>query len=129
MTTRRKPFPPHKHLWQDRYTRDWRYECRVCGKKSRNRLTQDVAFREPLRLTSTHWDFTTGRVTVTHSTLEPRQEPTATCDDCGAAIAPGTRFCPASDEAGCTERAFVRNGGAALCAQAAAARRAGKEHE
>jgi hypothetical protein len=43
---------PHKHLWQDRYTRDWRYVCSVCGLKSRNDFCQRPEFQEPYIITS-----------------------------------------------------------------------------
>lgn len=47
-----KKAAPHKHEWQNQYTRDWRYLCAICGKRSCNNLVQDRQFREPLRLTS-----------------------------------------------------------------------------
>ena len=34
------------------------------------------------------------------------------CEDCGAVVADGARFCPASESAACAERTYARYGGA-----------------
>ena len=125
----RTKVPTHKHLWREIGTRSWPYVCSVCGMKSRNGLQQPPEFREPLRFTSTYYNFTTGQVSVEHWTAgedpcagTPPAPEQAQCEDCGAPIAAGTRFCPEPDTASCAAWTFVRSGGAALCARAAARR-------